>query len=480
MKTREIHVARSGGMTFSPVVLLWDVLKRWFLILAVAVAVGAACYIVTDQSYQPAYRADATLVVTSRDTTPGTFSNLQSTSELASVLTGLLNSSVLQEVVLEELGMSDLHCEISAALIPETNLLTLQVTDASPATAYRVICALIDHHETVTRDVVGDIVVEVLKLPQVPTSPANSANTAGRVWLAVLAAVAATCAALAVVSYFRDVVRSRQEAEAKLHCWCLGEIYHERKFKTLREWVTRPKSSLVTTNPGSSFGFVECMRKLRRRVERYMEDGKVLMVTSVAENEGKSTIAVNLALSLSGKHRRVLLIDLDLRKAACHKILNQKQAEAGVWAVLTGGKDLASAVVREPLSGLDVLLGRSDSGITASQITTMLASGSTAALITEARKAYDYVILDLPPMTAGADTEYVLDYADSALLVVRQNMAHARIINRSIAALENGKAKLLGCVLNDVHGIEVLHNTGTYGYGAYEKNNSRKPDKTGK
>ncbi len=62
----------------------------------------------------------------------------------------------------------------------------------------------------------------------------------------------------------------------------------------------------------TSFRFVESIRKLRRRVEQHMDGGKVLIVTSLLENEGKSTVTVNLALAMEQKGKRVLLIDCDL------------------------------------------------------------------------------------------------------------------------------------------------------------------------
>ena len=99
----------------------------------------------------------------------------------------------------------------------------------------------------------------------------------------------------------------------------------------------------------------------------------------------------------------------------------------------------------------------------------LIASERMEALLNWARENYDSVILDLPPMAAASDAEGMTALADACLLVVRQNMANAAAINRSAAALESGRATLLGCVLNNVFATRLTSGQGSrYGhYGHY-------------
>ena len=196
---------------------------------------------------------------------------------------------------------------------------------------------------------------------------------------------------------------------------------------------------------------------------------KVLMVTSLLENEGKSTVAVNLAMAMAKKYRRVLLIDCDLCKPACAILLNQKWNGSGVRDVLRGQADAADAVNREGRSGLYLMLERKggrDSG-------DLVASANMKGLLEWARKEFDMVILDLPPMSAVTDAEAMADLADCSLLVVRQNAAATPALNKAIAALERGSAKMLGCVLNNVYDTALFSGQGSgapgygYGYGKY-------------
>ena len=201
--------------------------------------------------------------------------------------------------------------------------------------------------------------------------------------MAVLAA-AGTIALLAMLSYLRDTVRSGKEAREKLDLDYLGEISHENKYKTLGSRLRRKKTSILITNPVTSFRFVETIRKLRRRVEQYMDGGKVLMVTSLMENEGKSTVAVNLALSMAQKNRKVLLIDCDLRKPACHAVLEQKKFSSGIKEVLQAKAGLSDAILRYKRTNMDMLLGHKGDR----NVGDLLASDRMDALLNWARENY--------------------------------------------------------------------------------------------
>ena len=209
-----------------------------------------------------------------------------------------------------------------------------------------------------------------------------------------------------------------------------------------------------------------------------MGSGRVLMVTSVMENEGKSTVSINLALALAQKYDRVLLLESDLRKPACHTIMNQKNVNVTVKEVLLGNARPEDAVVQDRASGLYMMLdpkGIRNPG-------DLLGSKAIAELIGWCRENFDFVVMDLPPMSVATDAESVLEFADGSLLVVRQNIVRADALNRAIVALKRGKVKLTGCVLNNVYssfwftGQGVLGNTYSryrkYGkYGNYVKKN---------
>jgi capsular exopolysaccharide synthesis family protein len=280
--------------------------------------------------------------------------------------------------------------------------------------------------------------------------------------MSVLAGLAA-CALFAALSFTRDMVRSSQEARKKLDCECLGEIPHEEKYKTLIARLRRRKSGILITSPVTGFRFVENMRKLTRRVEQYLGDGKVLMVASVKENEGKSTVIVNLALTLARKQKKVLLIDCDLRKPACATLLETSVPFASTRDVLLELEMLPQALVRYKQTSLHMILERRRYANSAD----LLSSENMRRLLEWARKEFDVVLLDLPPMGYVTDAETVSDMADASLLIVRQNISRASAINRAIAELEGGKARFMGCIMNDVYSTVLTSGQGYGRYGSY-------------
>ena len=478
-KTNELHTTGAGLLPFDPIVLVRDVLKRWLIIVLAALMVGVGTYIVKDSSYVPVYKTNTVFVVTTRGSSTTVYNNLTSTSNVASLFTELMNSSIMRKTVMEHMGVSSLDATISASVVPNTNLLTMTVSSSNPRTAFLTAQALIDTHETLTYTIVDGILMEVLQYPTVPLRPVNSAGAMSAMKKVAFLTAAVTALALGIFSFMRNAVRSGSEAQKKLDCDYLGHLPHEKKNKTIASMIKRKKTSILIDNPLTGFQYVEAIRKLRRRVEQHMGNRQVLMVTSLLENEGKSTVAVNLALSLAQKHSRVLLIDCDLRKPACHNILDHKQFVCGIKEVLQGKANLSDAVIRHQSTQLYLLLGKKGD----QNVGDLITSQRMHILLDWARKNFDYVILDLPPMAAAADAEAMTTLADASIMVVRQNEAVAPALNKAMAALEGQRAKLLGCVLNNVHTSRIASGGGYgygYGYGKYHKYNYYKSYGSGK
>lgn len=462
--TKNLHTENSSLLHFDPIVLLRDVVKQWLAIVLISLVVGVSSYIITDLRYTPVYQTKTTFVVTTRSSTNTVYNNLTSTSNLAEVFTELLNSSILRKSIVQEMGVTTFHGKIDTAVIPNTNLITLTVTDSNPRMVFLATRAIIDHHEELTYQVVDDIQLEVLQNPVVPYAPINESGASEQMLRMMFLAALATATLLAVLSYRRDVVRSATEVREKLECSFLGEIPHEKKYKTIFSFMRKRKSSILITNPVIGFRFVESIRKLRRRVEQHMDQGKVLMVTSLLENEGKSTVAVNLALAMEQKQKRVLLIDCDLRKPACHKVLNLDKFTYGINNILHNNAELTDCFLRYQETDMYMLLAKKGERNTGD----LIVSPAMEALLKWARRNFDFIVLDLPPMTVAADAEAVADLADACLMVVRQNIAFAPDLNNAIGNLEGHRCKLLGCVLNNVFSTQ-LSSGHSYGYGSYSK-----------
>ena len=449
------------------ITVLQDVVRSWRLVVAAVLIAAMLTFIVTDLNYKPQYQTTTTFVVTADSATGTTLSNLNVTNTTATLFAEVLNSSLLRQIVLREAGLSSFDGSIHAAVSGNINILQMQVRGSDPREVYLMSEAIVAHHHQVSEQVLRGAILEVLQKPAVPVGPMNSANMRRNVMLVSGAAGLGMAVLMAALSAMADKVRSREEADAKLSCRVLGELYHESKHKMLKSWFSKEKKSILITHPLTSFAYSESVNKLASRIDRHRHKGEhVLMVTSFLENEGKSTVAVNLALSMLKKGRKVLLIDCDLRKPACAKILDERQISAGVLDVLMGTAMLADCVKRME-NGLHLLAGSKSLWAAVN----MSHSQDMKNLLEEAGRLYDMVIVDTPPMALAPDAECISEFADAALLVVRQNAASANDLNAA-AAILNKSTHLLGCTLNNVYGsgdfAPVFH-YGNYSYGKYRK-----------
>ncbi len=451
-------------------IMLRDILRQWWMILLFSLSAAMITDVVVNELYVPQYTASTTLYVTSKGVNNTVYTDISTTSTLAEELSYILSTSVMERRVAKELGMDELDAEVTVEQASGTNMLTITVTSDTAINAFRVINCMIDNYDTVTEYVLTDAVIDILKAPTVPTSPSNSVQDRKMMRRAFLIAAIIVILLVAFASYLRDTVKNEYDFKNKVDAELLGVICREKRGKRFQKKKIRKRDSMLITNPLRSFQYVETYKmaasKIRSRAEK--SGAKVLLVTSVIENEGKSTVAANIALALAQERKNVVLIDCDFRKPAQYKIFQMSKREfQDVPTVLKTGENLNKVLSRETDSGLYTVFNATPS----SGIENISDNVVFKTLLDFCRDKMDYVIIDASPMAMVAETEELAQMSDATILVVKRDMVLTSDINDAIDALNNTKGAVLGCVFNDAaKKIFAAQGSGYgshYGYGGH-------------
>jgi len=212
--------------------------------------------------------------------------------------------------------------------------------------------------------------------------------------------------------------------------------FHTRDISTAR---VEPHLVAIT-DPRSP----ECeqFRSLRTRILQAGERKRAFVITSANMGEGKTLTAVNLAWLLAQTDgATALIIDADLRNPCAAEYLGV-DADCGLSEVLTGETKLTQAIIKLNPSGLHVLPG----GSRREDVAELLSGPRFSKLLEEARKLFDYIIIDAPPLGIFTDANLLISRADAAVLVLRAGSTRYSAVDRLLEQIP--RDRMLGVVLN--------------------------------
>lgn len=439
-----------------------ELLHHLWMILAAIAIVWFGISGVGRLFYTPEYSSTATLAVRVKgDASP--LSTLNTAKQMSTVFSKVFQSESLRNLIISDAG-EEIQGSIDCTGIEETNLLVLKTTSPTPRQAYLFINAALEHYEEVTNYVFSNAALEIVQEPDVPEGPSNQpALVANRNLLALVGGIA--MAGVIVLFYLlRLTVKNANSASSLLDGKILGTIPFEKRPR--KKGKKRNKEALIISSPIVSMRYAEASRRAETRIETHMakHKQKVVLVTSVGENEGKSTVAANIAISLAEKHHKVLLLDGDFRKPAQFRIFDEQREKLPSLAMVLSGKiEWREAIHKNQKTGVWELFQRKGISNPASLLETNLLK----PFMEEWREEMDYIVIDCSPAGLTTDTELWMQVADTAVVVVRQDWADVRVINDIVDLIWKNCGDFAGFVLNSFDDVSQI--TGSYGYQKYER-----------
>ena len=423
-------------------------------------ACGLLSWLRVRNSYVPVYKAEATVAVYAGDENSG--ADAKSAQQLGTVFPYILTSGVLRDVIMADMGVKSLPGTIKVSNIEGTNLLTISVSTGNPETAYNELLSVINNYPRVAEYVVGATHMEIVDDSGIPKDSGRAVAVRSKVLKGSLLGLALGLLISAAYMLMFRTVRSSRDIRSLSNVEYLGTlpVYRKKKRKNTA-------SSINIMEHNVQENYLEALRLIRTRVLRRLEENghKVIMVTSSVPGEGKTTIAANLAISMSGKNKKVVLIDCDLRNPSLQEIFRVPEDQPGIADVLTRKAKLSDAAVSYEDYGMDlvVLFGASREG--ESVHPELLSGKNMGKLIDGLKQIADVIILDTPPSAMLVDAMLVSKYVDEALYVIMCDYAKKSVVVNGIQELSAAGVEIGGFILNGGRG-----GSGSYGYHSYGYN----------
>jgi len=251
-----------------------------------------------------------------------------------------------------------------------------------------------------------------------------------------------------VISYLaHDKISGVAEIERNTRATILGTVPRHNSSEKFAKVV-------VGNNPKSALS--ESMRSIRTNMEFMLPelDSKVYSFTSTISSEGKTFVSANLGVLLAMAGKKVIILDLDLRRPKVHNAFGDKQGKCGISTLLINKHKIEDCINKSEINGLDYI----SAGPIPPNPSELLLRDSFEELLTTLRGLYNVILLDTPPIGIVTDGLLVMQKADLPIYVLRADYSKLAFISNINRLLATGRYPNLSLILNDVANKK-------YGYG---------------
>lgn len=249
---------------------------------------------------------------------------------------------------------------------------------------------------------------------------------------------------MVLIDFFNDKVIDKKDVERKTKVPIIGYISHNSGKNEIP----------VVERPGSSIA--ESFRSVRTAIKYYVKENEVavIAVSSTISSEGKTFISINLAAIIAMLGKKVLLIGLDLRKPRINRVF-EFQDNPGMSTYLSSNCEYEEIIKQTQISNLFYV----PSGPIPPNPSELIETENMKVFMERARKEFDYIIIDTPPVAIVTDTLLLAPYIDVSLFIVRQRYTSRNTLELIEQLHKKGELKNMAIVINDIS------LSGYYGYG---------------
>lgn len=450
------------------VVGIFEILRRRWLLLLLASAIGLGSGVAVTRSTEPTFRSSSRLFVNIPgggevvEALQGVELSSQLLASYAEIATSRSAAERIRKSVSGRLEARQIQRRITAVPEHPSLLLTISAVDDTPEGARALAKAAADAFIEIVEELedgrtraIEPRIIDAAELPTSPIEPRPRRNQA------IGLAVGLLCGfGLALLLDALDRSLRGPTELVRLTDKPLLAIVPKRK-----DFADHP---LVTAGDAGT-NMAEAYRLLRTAV-RFVDVGgpiRTVLVTSPSPGDGKTATATNLAIAIAQGGDKVLLVDADLRRSRVPEVMGIPR-EPGLTSVLIGDATISDAMV-----GLTERLFVMPSGPLPPNPSELLGSTRMAQLLSELGREVDVVVLDAPPVVPVTDAQVLAALVDGVIFVSRDGRTGRGAIQEALRRLDLVDAPVVGCVLNGASSSDNYSDD--YGYAAYAASTRPRP-----
>lgn len=457
-------------------ILIKCVLEKWKLVVACGLICALMGVIFASVTYVPQYTSSIKYVINTAETanTQLKADNFVVAEYLANTYSHVIKSDDFIDRIKAETGIEEnIDPYISSQLLEGSNVMKVVVKTTDKQKSYRIAEAISLYLPEKAKETVRDGTLEAFEKPRKAEMPDSDNGVTKAALIGLAIGVALSAAVIIFMQIIRNSVMTPNALTDKIDIKHIGSVPHIdiNKKKGRRSNVHEP---MLVTNKKTGFVFNETYKSIRTKIERYSKknNAKAILVTSALENEGKTTVAVNIALALAQNGNKVIMLDCDLRKPAVATVLDSKD-KVSVQAidVIKGQASVEKAIAHIEKYNIDMIGGLK----AVSNSSEVLSTKGLKSTIDTLKSMYDYIIVDTPPSQLFTDAVIISEYTDAGILVVRQNSANIDDVISVASDISQSDAEIIGFIFNNVEDASILpggyskkYNYSYYGYGRNE------------
>lgn len=442
---------------------LFDILKKWFLLILLFILIGLGCAIFYGYTAPIIYESYTTLYVEPQvNSSIVDYEGILTNNKMIKTYKQIVQSRKIGEKVIQNLELNITYEQLldmmTVSTVGDTEMLSIAIRSEyytqAPIIANEIAKVFIEQMQEdmgIENIVVIDAAIENLT----PVEP----NMFKLMILGLAAGVIVGCAMAFLLDSMDNKIKNHEDVKKYLKVKTIGMIPN---YNVIAEQKRKPTNLSSNTNIkllDEPTGIAsESIRMLRTNLN--FMDLKVINAVSTVPSEGKTEVLTNLALSFALLEKKVVLVDCDLRKPKVHKNFGLCRG-IGVSDIVLSKNDINYKEAVQKYKKNNVSIDVLAAGSKVSNPSELINSKSFAKLVENLKEEYDLVLIDCPPISSMTDGMLVSYLSDGTIYVIESERTDYQVIRGCLDELRANKAFILGAVLTKVN---IKSQKKLYGY----------------